>query len=62
MNGCISSALELASRTFDGEYDLAMAVIAKIEARGQRGEFAVQRFMFQSCLATQPLLLPQPTV
>lgn len=37
---------ELSARVFDDEYDLALAVIAGVEARGQSGEYAVQRFMF----------------
>lgn len=37
---------ELSNRVFDDEYDLALAVIAGVEARGQSGKYAVQRFMF----------------
>lgn len=37
---------ELASRIFDDEYQVAMAVIAGIEARGQRGGYTVERFRF----------------
>lgn len=37
---------ELASRVFDDEYDLAMALIAGVEARAQRGGYVVKRFIF----------------
>ena len=37
---------QLASRVFDDEYDVAMALIAGIEARGQRRGYSVVRFRF----------------
>ncbi|NJL39077.1 MAG: IS630 family transposase, partial [Leptolyngbyaceae cyanobacterium RM2_2_4] len=37
---------ELASRAFEDEVDLAHAIISGIEARGQRGGYTVERFMF----------------
>lgn len=45
MSGYILSDRELASRVFDDEYDLAIALIAAVEARGQRGEYVVKRFI-----------------
>ncbi len=37
---------QLASRVFEDEYDLAMAIIAGIEARAELGQYQVERFMF----------------
>ena len=37
---------ELASRVFEDEVDLAHAIMTGIETRGQRGEYIVERFMF----------------
>ena len=37
---------ELASQVFEDEFDLAMAIIEGVEARGERGGYAVERFMF----------------
>lgn len=37
---------ELSSRVFEDEYDLAMALITSVEARGQRGSYLVERFKF----------------
>ena len=37
---------ELASRVFEDEVDLANAIMTGIETRGNRGEYIVERFMF----------------
>lgn len=37
---------ELASRVFEDEYDLAMAIIAGIEARAEQGQYQVECFRF----------------
>jgi hypothetical protein len=37
---------ELASRVFDDEYDLVLAIIEGLENRGQQGDFSVERLMF----------------
>ena len=37
---------ELAGSVFEDEYDLALAIIDGIENRGQQGNYAVERFMF----------------
>ena len=37
---------ELASRVFEDEFDLAIAIIAGIEARAKRGGCQVERFIF----------------
>ena len=37
---------EIAGRMFEDELDLAYAVIAGIEARGQKGGYATKRFKF----------------
>jgi putative transposase len=37
---------ELAGRVFDDEYDLALAIIEGLENRGQKGNFSVERLMF----------------
>ena len=37
---------ELASRVFEDEVDLAHAIMAGIETRGQQGKYTVERFMF----------------
>ena len=37
---------ELAGRVFDDEYDLVLAIIQGIQNRGQKGNFSVERLMF----------------
>ena len=37
---------ELAAQVFEDEYEVALALIAAIEARGQRGNYPVERFQF----------------
>lgn len=37
---------ELSAQVFEDEYELALAVIAGIEARGKTGGYEVERFMF----------------
>ena len=37
---------ELGGRVFEDEYDLALAIIEGIENRGQQGNYAVERLMF----------------
>ena len=37
---------QLSAQVFDDEYDVAMAVIAGIQARGKQGGYAVDRFIF----------------
>ena len=37
---------ELAAQVFEDEYEVALALIAAIEARGQRGNYPVERFKF----------------
>ena len=37
---------ELASRVFEDEYDLAIAIINGIENRAAQGQYQVERFMF----------------
>ncbi|QKD82099.1 hypothetical protein HPC62_07695 [Thermoleptolyngbya sichuanensis A183] len=37
---------QLASRLFDDEYDLALALIEAIEQRGWDGNYSVERFKF----------------
>jgi putative transposase len=37
---------ELSAQVFADEYEVAMAVIAGIEARGEKGGYPVERFMF----------------
>lgn len=37
---------ELASRVFDDEYELAIAIIEGIENRAAQGQYEVERFMF----------------
>lgn len=39
---------ELAGRIFEDEYDLALAVIDSVNARAQRGQYATERFLFNS--------------
>lgn len=46
MSGYILSAPELASQVFEDEFDLAMAIVEGVEARGKRGGYAIERFMF----------------
>lgn len=41
-------AHEIAGRMFDNEYDLALAVIAGVEARSQNGGYGQERFRFKS--------------
>lgn len=41
-------AHEMAGRMFEDEYDLALAVIEGVEARGERGGYSTQRFKFNS--------------
>lgn len=41
-------AHEIAGRMFEDEYDLAMAVIAGVENRAERGDYTVERFRFNS--------------
>lgn len=44
-------AYEIAGRMFEDEYDLAMAVIAGVENRAERGDYTVERFRFNSAQA-----------
>jgi putative transposase len=37
---------ELSPQVFEDEYDVAMAVIAGIQARGDKGSYTVDRFLF----------------
>ena len=37
---------ELASQVFEDEYELALAIINGITARAKRGNYQVERFMF----------------
>lgn len=37
---------QLSSQIFEDEYEVAMAVISGIEARGEKGGYEVERFMF----------------
>lgn len=37
---------ELASQVFEDEYELALAIINGIAARAKRGNYQVERFMF----------------
>jgi hypothetical protein len=37
---------EIAGQLFGNEYDLATAVMAGMKARGQAGEYALERFIF----------------
>ncbi len=37
---------ELAGRVFEDEYELSLGIIAGIEARAAKGEYAVERFRF----------------
>ena len=39
---------ELTGRIFEDEYDLAIAVIAGVEASAQRGKYNTERFLFNS--------------
>lgn len=39
---------KLAGRIFEDEYDLVLAVMAGVEARVQGGQYAVERFLFNS--------------
>ncbi len=39
---------ELVGRIFEDEYDLALAVIEGVEARAQKGQYATERFLFNS--------------
>lgn len=39
---------ELAGRIFEDEYDLAVAVIEGVEARAHKGQYATERFLFNS--------------
>lgn len=39
---------ELTGQMFEDEYDLALAVIAGVEARADRGQYTVNRFIFNS--------------
>ena len=39
---------ELAGRMFEDEYDLALAVMDGVEARGHRGRYSTERFKFNS--------------
>jgi hypothetical protein len=39
---------ELAGRMFEDEYDLALAVMDGVEARGHRGGYSTERFKFNS--------------
>jgi putative transposase len=39
---------ELAGRMFEDEYDLALAVMDGVEARGHRGGYFTERFKFNS--------------
>lgn len=46
MNGYTSNASELSAKVFEDEYEVAMAVIAGIQARGDKGGYTVDRFLF----------------
>lgn len=37
---------EIAGQMFDNEHDLALAIIAGMEARGSAGGYAIERFIF----------------
>ena len=37
---------ELAAQVFEDEYEVALALIAAIEVRGQQGEYPIERFKF----------------
>ena len=39
---------EIAGQMFDNEYDLALAVMAEVEARSQKGGYDQERFRFKS--------------
>lgn len=39
---------EISGRIFADEYDLSLAVIHGVEARAQRGQYAAERFLFNS--------------
>lgn len=39
---------ELAGRIFEDEYNLALAVIERVETRAKRGQYTVERFRFNS--------------
>ena len=39
---------EIAGRMFDNDYDLACAIMAGIKARADRGEYTIDRFIFNS--------------
>ena len=37
---------ELAAQVFEDEYEVALALIAAIQVRGERGNYSVERFKF----------------
>lgn len=39
---------ELEGRMFEDEYDLAVAVMSGIDTRSQKGQYATDRFIFNS--------------
>lgn len=39
---------ELVGRMFEDEYELALAVIERVEACAQRGNYDIKRFLFNS--------------
>lgn len=41
-------AYEISGRMFNNEYDLAIAVMEGMEARGEKGKYKVERFKFNS--------------
>lgn len=46
MSGYISNAPELAARVFEDEYELAIAIKHGIQIRAKRGNYEVERFIF----------------
>lgn len=46
MSGYILNAPELAGQVFEDEYDLSIAIRNGIEARANRGNYEVERFIF----------------
>ena len=42
----LSKTHEIAGQMFDNEYDLALAIIAGMEARSSVGSYAIKRFIF----------------
>ena len=46
MSGCISNVMNSPKSVFEDEYDLAIAIQQGILARGKRGNYQVERFIF----------------